>query len=72
MTKADLFDGRKNPEVKKREELFCQHLGIPENRFARIINYCANVDEKLTYMYTVIPKLDVKILKLMHQVKYLL
>ena len=68
MSKPDLFDGRKDPEVTKRKERFCRLLGIPPNRFAMITNYCKNVDLKMTYMYTVIPKLDVMILKLMVQV----
>ncbi|CAC5400667.1 unnamed protein product [Mytilus coruscus] len=68
MTKSDKFNGRKDPEVKKREAEFRKHLGIPKNRFARIMNYCEDIDKKMKYMFSVIPRIDVRVLKLMTQV----
>ncbi|CAC5388581.1 unnamed protein product [Mytilus coruscus] len=68
MTKSDKFDGRKNTEVEKRETEFRKHLGIPNNRFARIKNYCEDIDKDMAYMFSVIPQIDVRVLKLMTQV----
>ncbi|CAG2251128.1 unnamed protein product [Mytilus edulis] len=68
MTKSDKFNGRNNPEVEKRETEFRKHLGIPNNRFARIKNYCEDIDKEMAYMFSVIPQIDVRILKLMTQV----
>ncbi|XP_052062879.1 uncharacterized protein LOC127702638 isoform X5 [Mytilus californianus] len=68
MTKADKFNGRNNPEVEKRETEFRKHLGIPKNRFARIKNYCEDIDKEMAYMFSVIPQIDVRVLKLMTQV----
>ncbi|CAC5391993.1 KLF5 [Mytilus coruscus] len=68
MTKADKFNGRNNPEVEKRETEFRKHLGIPNNRFARIKNYCEDIDKEMAYMFSVIPQIDVRVLKLMTQV----
>ncbi|CAG2230148.1 unnamed protein product [Mytilus edulis] len=68
MTKSDKFNGRNNAEVEKRETEFRKHLGIPNNRFARIKNYCEDIDKKMAYMFSVIPQIDVRVLKLMTQV----
>lgn len=68
LTKADKFNGKKNSEVQLREETFRKHLGIPLNRFARIKNYCEDIDKELKYRFSVIPQIDVKILELMTQV----
>ncbi|CAC5415731.1 unnamed protein product [Mytilus coruscus] len=68
MTKSDKFDGRKDQEVKRRETEFRKHLGIPKNRFARIKNYCEDIDKTMEYMFSVIPQIDVRVLKLMTQV----
>ncbi|OPL21750.1 hypothetical protein AM593_02237, partial [Mytilus galloprovincialis] len=68
MTKSDKFNGRNNPEVEKRETEFRKHLGIPNNRFARIKNYCEDIDKEMAYMFSVIPQIDVRVLKLMTQV----
>ncbi|XP_052062875.1 uncharacterized protein LOC127702638 isoform X3 [Mytilus californianus] len=68
MTKADKFNGRNNPEVEKRETEFRKHLGIPNNRFVRIKNYCEDIDKEMAYMFSVIPQIDVRVLKLMTQV----
>jgi hypothetical protein len=55
LTKADKFNGKKDPAVKQREAKFRKHLGIPLNRFARIKNYCEDIDEDLKYRFSVIP-----------------
>ncbi|XP_076111632.1 uncharacterized protein LOC143079891 [Mytilus galloprovincialis] len=68
MTKSDKFNGRNNLEVEKRETEFRKHLGIPNNRFARIKNYCEDIDKEMAYMFSVIPQIDVRVLKLMTQV----
>ncbi|XP_076111631.1 uncharacterized protein LOC143079890 [Mytilus galloprovincialis] len=68
MTKSDLLKGRKETEVEKRETEFRKHLGIPNNRFIRMKNYCEHIDKKMTYMFSVTPQIDVRILKLMTQV----
>ncbi|XP_063440778.1 uncharacterized protein LOC134721605 [Mytilus trossulus] len=68
MTKCDKFNGRHNPEIEKRETEFRKHLGIPNNRFARIKNYCEDIDKEMAYMFSVIPQIDVRVLKLMTQV----
>jgi hypothetical protein len=43
-------------------------IGIPLNRFARIKNYCEDIDEDLKYRFSVIPQIDVKVLELLTQV----
>ncbi|XP_052062882.1 uncharacterized protein LOC127702639 [Mytilus californianus] len=68
MTKSDKFNGSKDPEVEKRETEFRKHLGIPKNRFARIKNYCEDIDKDMAYMFSVVPQIDVRVLKLMTQV----
>lgn len=68
MTKADKFNGKKDPAVKQREATFRRHLGIPLNRFARIKNYCEDIDEDLKYRFSVIPQIDVKVLELLTQI----
>lgn len=68
VTKADKFNGKKDPAVKEREATFRKHLGIPLNRFARIKNYCEDIDDKLEYRFSVIPQIDIKILELLTQV----
>lgn len=68
MTKADKFNGRTNTEVEERETEFRKHLGIPKNRFARLKNYCEDIDKDMEYMFSVIPQIDVHALKLMTQV----
>lgn len=54
--------------MKQREAKFRKHLGIPLNRFARIKNYCEDIDEDLKYRFSVIPQIDVKVLELLTQV----
>lgn len=68
MTKSDKFNGRKETKVEKRETEFRKHLGIPNNRFVRMKNYCEDIDKEMTYMFSVTPQIDVRILKLMTQV----
>lgn len=68
MTKADKFNGKKDPKVEEREGKFRKLLGIPLHRFQRVANYCENVDPDMKYRFSVIPKLDVKVLTLMEQV----
>ncbi|VDI64319.1 Hypothetical predicted protein [Mytilus galloprovincialis] len=68
MTKADKFNGRTNTKVEKRETEFRKHLGIPKNRFARLKNYCEDIDKNMDYMFSVVPQIDVHALKLMTQV----
>lgn len=54
--------------MKEREATFRKHLGIPLNRFARIKNYCEDIDEDLKYRFSVIPQIDVKVLELLTQI----
>ena len=54
--------------MKEREATFRKHLGIPLNRFARIKNYCEELDEDMKYRFSVIPQIDVKVLELLTQV----
>ncbi|CAC5391996.1 unnamed protein product [Mytilus coruscus] len=68
MTKADKFDGSQNAEVDERERLFMEHLGIIAERFKRIKNYCADIDKKTSYRFSLIPEIDTDVLELMHQV----
>ena len=68
MTKADKFNSKKDPAVKEREATFRKHLGIPLNRFARIKNYCEDIDEDMKYRFSVVPGIDVKVLQLLTQV----
>ncbi|CAC5415778.1 unnamed protein product [Mytilus coruscus] len=68
MTNSDKLNGRNNPEVKKRETEFRKHLGISNTRFVRIKNYCEDIDKEMAYMFSVIPQIDVRVLKLMTRV----
>ncbi|XP_052076024.1 uncharacterized protein LOC127714103 [Mytilus californianus] len=67
LTQADKYKSR-DQNVLKREKKFMRALGIPKNRFARVKNYCPDIDPKLTYEDTIIPSLDVPVLRLMRQV----
>ncbi|XP_071126490.1 uncharacterized protein [Mytilus edulis] len=67
LTQADKYKSR-DPKVFKREKEFMRALGIPKNRFARIKNYCPDIDPNMTYEDTIIPSLDVPVLRLLRQV----
>ncbi|VDI67936.1 Hypothetical predicted protein [Mytilus galloprovincialis] len=66
LTQADKYKSR-DQRVLKREREFMRALGIPKNRFARIKNYCPDIDPNMTYEDTIIPSLDVPVLRLMRQ-----
>ncbi|CAC5397922.1 SPG7 [Mytilus coruscus] len=65
MTHADAFSTE--DKIKEREAKFRHLLGIPDTRFVRIMNYCSEVDLTHAYLKTVIPTLDVPVLRLMTQ-----
>ena len=67
LTHADRYTS-KDVRVADRENAFMRALGIPITRFARIKNYCPDIDPSLTYEDTIIPSLDVPVLRLMRQV----
>ncbi|XP_076070517.1 uncharacterized protein LOC143042147 [Mytilus galloprovincialis] len=67
LTQADKYKS-KDPKVLMREKEFMRALGIPKNRFARIKNYCPDIDPNMTYEDTIIPSLDVPVLRLLRQV----
>ncbi|XP_063416128.1 uncharacterized protein LOC134697770 [Mytilus trossulus] len=67
LTQADKYKSR-DQRVLKREREFMRALGILKNRFARIKNYCPDIDPNMTYEDTIIPSLDVPVLRLMRQV----
>ncbi|XP_071173684.1 uncharacterized protein LOC143080168 isoform X2 [Mytilus galloprovincialis] len=66
MTHADAFST--GDTITEKEANFRHLLGIPDTRFVRIKNYCSDVDPTHAYLKTVIPTLDVPVLKLMTQV----
>ncbi|OPL07300.1 hypothetical protein AM593_06372, partial [Mytilus galloprovincialis] len=66
MTHADAFSTEDT--ITEKEANFRHLLGIPDTRFVRIKNYCSDVDPTHAYLKTVIPTLDVPVLKLMTQV----
>lgn len=70
MTKADKFDADRDVRVQEKEQKFRDLLGCPQECFARIKNYCPDIDKKTRYRFSLIPEIDVAILELMTQVYY--
>ncbi|XP_076070181.1 uncharacterized protein LOC143041921 [Mytilus galloprovincialis] len=68
MTCADIFRAKYDKRVQSREKLFRETLGLPRNRLASVINYCPAVDPDRSYEDTLLPALDVPVLRLMRQI----
>ncbi|CAG2194843.1 unnamed protein product [Mytilus edulis] len=68
MTHADICREKYGNRLQEREKLFREYLGLPENRLASVINYCPAVDPDRSYEDTLLPALDVPVLKLLRQV----
>ncbi|CAC5382381.1 unnamed protein product [Mytilus coruscus] len=68
MTHADIFRAKYDKRVQSREKLFRETLGLPRNRLASVINYCPDVDPDRSYEDTLLPALDVPVLRLMRQI----
>ncbi|CAC5360367.1 unnamed protein product [Mytilus coruscus] len=66
MTKKDKF--KRHEQIPKRIDDFIGNLGITEDSFKWIENYCPDVDKKMNYHMTVYPSIDVPVLKLITQV----
>ncbi|CAG2250301.1 unnamed protein product [Mytilus edulis] len=63
MTKKDQFERN-----EKRIKNFLGNLGITEDSFKLIVNYCPDADQKMKYHRTVYPKIDVPVLEIVDQV----
>ncbi|XP_076071107.1 uncharacterized protein LOC143042595 isoform X2 [Mytilus galloprovincialis] len=57
-----------DPKVVEKERQFLTELHISETRFARIKNYCPDVDPSMNYRYTTIPSLDIPVLRFLDMV----
>ncbi|XP_071126113.1 uncharacterized protein [Mytilus edulis] len=68
MTHADICREKYGNRLQEREKLFREYLGLPENRLASVINYCPAVDPDRSYEDTLLPALDVPVLKLLRQI----
>ncbi|XP_052077781.1 uncharacterized protein LOC127715659 [Mytilus californianus] len=68
MTHADICREKYGNRVQEREKLFREYLGLPGNRLASVINYCPAVDPDRSYEDTLLPALDVPVLRLLRQI----
>lgn len=68
MTHMDRYKAKINKKVLDKEEMFVKTLEVPKSRFARVVNYCPDVDPDRTYEETIIPTINVPVLRLMRQV----
>ncbi|XP_063414463.1 uncharacterized protein LOC134696545 [Mytilus trossulus] len=68
MTHADICREKYGNRLQEREKLFKEYLGLPENRLASVINYCPAVDTDRSYEDTLLPALDVPVLRLLRQI----
>ncbi|XP_076071114.1 uncharacterized protein LOC143042600 [Mytilus galloprovincialis] len=57
-----------DPKVVEKERQFLTKFNISKTRFARIKNYCPDVDPSMNYRYTTIPSLDIPVLRLLEVV----
>ncbi|XP_071147423.1 uncharacterized protein [Mytilus edulis] len=62
MTKKDMF--KRN---EKRIKDFLSYLGINEDSFKLIVNYCPGAYKKMTYHRTILPEIDVPVLEVIEQ-----
>ncbi|VDI17052.1 Hypothetical predicted protein [Mytilus galloprovincialis] len=66
-TQTDKYSSE-DPKVVEKERLFLTKLETPETRFARIKNYCPDVDPCMNYRDTTIPSLDIPVLRFLEAV----
>ncbi|CAG2201421.1 unnamed protein product [Mytilus edulis] len=66
MTKKDKF--KHDAQIHRRTDDFLSILGIDQNSFAWIQNYCPDVDNQMTYHTKVFPYIDVPVLSFLTQV----
>ncbi|CAC5413318.1 unnamed protein product [Mytilus coruscus] len=64
MTKKDKFKRLNEKRIKD----FLSNLGINEDSFKLIVNYCPDAYQNMMYHWTVYPEIDVPILEILHQV----
>ncbi|XP_071127886.1 uncharacterized protein [Mytilus edulis] len=68
MTHADVCREKYGNRVQEREKLFREYLGLPGNRLANVINYCSAVDPDRSFEDTLLPAVDVPVLRLLRQI----
>lgn len=68
-TQTDKYSSE-DPKVVEKERLFLTKLETPETRFARIKNYCPDVDPCMNYRDTTIPSLDIPVLRFLEAVRF--
>ncbi|XP_063416169.1 uncharacterized protein LOC134697812 [Mytilus trossulus] len=68
MTHADVCREKYGDRVQEREKLLREYLGLPGNRLANVINYCSSVDPDRSFEDTLLPAVDVPVLRLLRQI----
>ena len=68
ITHANRYAAKKDKNSKVNEAAFMRCLGLEKHRFARIVNYCPEVDPEMKYIDSINPSLDVPVLSFLKQV----